>query len=73
MTNKGIAEFKAAIAEAKRTGRAASDKTVDKVLERRQALLTNEKVCQERYRGRMADSISAVREALAKLQGEVVE
>ena len=32
---------------------------------------TNERMCQERYRGRMADSITAVREALAKLQGEV--
>ena len=52
--------------EAKRLGR-ANDASVDKVLTCRQELLTNEKICQERYRGHMADSITAVTEALAKL------
>lgn len=66
ITNAKIAQFKADIAEAKRTGK--SEASVDKVLAHRNELLTNERICTERYRGRMADSIAHVREALAKLQ-----
>ena len=66
ITNAKISQFKQSISEAKRTGKGES--SVDKVLTFRNELLTNEKICQERYRGRMADSIAAVREALAKLQ-----
>ena len=69
ITNAKIAQFKAAVAEAKRTGK--TEANVDRVLAQRQELLTNEKVCQERYRGRMADSIAAVREALEMLQGDL--
>ena len=68
ITQFKVAQFKQAVAEAKRTGK--SDSSVDRVLALRQELFTNERICQERYRGRMADSITAVREALSKLQGE---
>lgn len=73
ITNAKISQFKAAVTDAKRTGKKQSDASVDRVLALRTELLTNEKICQERYRGRMADSITAVREALARLQGEVLE
>lgn len=66
ITNAKISQFKTSISEEKRTGK--GEASVDKVLSYRNELLTNEKICQERYRGRMTDSIAAVREALAKLQ-----
>ena len=66
ITNATIAQFKAGVAEAKRTG--SSEKVVDKVLTHRQELLNNEKMCCERYRKKMEGSITEVSQALAKLQ-----
>ena len=67
ITNTKVGQFKTAVGEAKRAG-ASQGMSVDKVLAQRQELLTNERICCERYRDRMAESIAVVRGALARLQ-----
>ena len=67
ITNAKVSQFKTAVGEAKRAG-ASQAMSVDRVLVHRQELLTNERICCERYRDRMAESIAVVRGALARLQ-----